>query len=157
MLQAPAPDPSDLPDNMRTQFGALCFRLVRDKPQILVITSRGTGRWIIPKGWPIAGLRPHKSAVQEAYEEAGVKGRAFEQSIGLYTYRKDPELRGGTACAVLVYPVRVSRLLDDYPEAGERRRKWLSRKKAAARVSEPELAQLIRSFHPKHLRRLTRA
>jgi len=138
---------------MRTQLGALCYRVIRDKPQILMITSRGTGRWIIPKGWPIDGLSAPKGALQEAYEEAGVKGRAFDAPIGFFTYRKDPEARGGTPCAVLVYPVKVKTLLDSYPEAGQRKRKWLSRKKAAARASDPELAQILRDFDPMHLRR----
>jgi len=59
---------------VRTQFAALPFRVKEDKVQVLLITSRGTGRWIVPKGWPMEGKTPAESALQEAWEEAGVQG-----------------------------------------------------------------------------------
>jgi len=134
---------------VRTQFGALCYRLRQDRPQVLLITSRGTGRWILPKGWPIDRASPAEAAMQEAWEEAGVEGRAMGNSLGIYSYVKlDAGVR--LACVVAVFPVMVRRLRDGYPEAKERRRKWYSLKKAAALVDEPELRQILRDFDPRH-------
>ncbi|MGX9357128.1 NUDIX hydrolase [Roseobacteraceae bacterium S113] len=138
---------------MRTQFAALCYRIVRDKPEILLVTSRGSRRWIIPKGWPLEGTTPAEAARIEAWEEAGVKGRAFDQCLGLYSYVKAMDTGPDLTCAVLVYPVKVKSLADTYPEKSERKRKWLSPKKAAARVAEPELKSILKSFDPRHMRR----
>jgi len=138
---------------MRTQFGALCYRIVKDRPQVLLITSRGSRRWIIPKGWPKFRETPARSAAAEAWEEAGVRGRVIDQCIGLYSYLKEMEEGEPLPCAVLVYPIKVKTLEDRFPEAGSRKRRWFSPKKAAARVDEPELQQLVRAFEPRLLRR----
>ncbi len=138
--------------DLRTQFAALCYRVTKDKPEILLITSRRSGRWIVPKGWPIPDKTPGETALTEAWEEAGVRGKAIEQCIGLFSYLKATDPRTSLPCLGLVFPVKVKSLARDYPEAGERRRKWLRPRKAAARISEPELAQLIRHFDPRTLR-----
>jgi len=137
--------------DVRTQFAALCWRVKNGKPEILMITSRRTTRWIIPKGWPATGLTPGEGALREAWEEAGVRGRGSEGSLGIYSYFK--RIAGNTPlpCVAMVYPVKVSKLEQDYPEAGERKRKWVSPKKAAAMVDEPELAQILRNFDPRLL------
>lgn len=133
--------------DMRTQFGALCYRLRDGKVEVLLITSRGTGRWIIPKGWPMDGETPAGSAAVEAFEEAGVEGKPSDRALGFYTYTKGN--RGDfLPCVVAVFPLKVRRLLKDFPERGQRRRKWFSQKKAASMVSEPELRRLIKSFNP---------
>jgi 8-oxo-dGTP pyrophosphatase MutT (NUDIX family) len=132
--------------DVRSQFAALCYRIVRDKPEILLITSRGSGRWIAPKGWPMDGKTPAESAAQEAWEEAGVVGKAHNQCLGLYSYNKTMGQGVGLPCVALVYPVLVKSLVTDFPEKGQRRRKWFSPKKAAARVQEPELARILRDF-----------
>ncbi|MEM1303059.1 MAG: NUDIX hydrolase, partial [Pseudomonadota bacterium] len=75
--------------DVRTQFAALCYRIVSDKTQILLISSRRTGRWIIPKGWPIDGRTPSSCALTEAWEEAGVVGKVTGGCLALYTYLKD--------------------------------------------------------------------
>ena len=136
--------------NVRTQFAALCYRVKGDKVQVLLVTSRGSGRWIVPKGWPINGKTPFDSAAQEAWEEAGVVGRAEPRPLGLYSYIKTSGSEAGLPCVAMVYPVRVKSLSKDYPEKGERKRKWASRKKAAAMVGEPELARILRDFDPRH-------
>ena len=66
---------------VRTQFAALCYRIKSNKVQVLLVTTRRTGRWILPKGWPIDGLTPQKSAAREAWEEAGVIGRPDAQPL----------------------------------------------------------------------------
>ena len=87
-------------------------------------------------------------ALREAYEEAGVEGDPDSRCIGLYAY--DKGLKGGAVqpCVVAVYPVRVRRLKDDFPEKGQRVRKWFSPRKAASRVAEPELSELLSQFDP---------
>lgn len=137
--------------DVRTQFGAICYRVRKDKVQVLLITSRGTGRWVIPKGWPIAGATPSKSAEREAWEEAGVIGTARPVCLGVYSYTKRDDSLSPLPCVVAVFPVKVRKLEDKFPEAGERRRKWCSPKKAAALLQEPELAQIISRFDPRHL------
>lgn len=140
----------------RIQFGALCFRTSKTKKagiEVLLVSSRDTGRWIIPKGWPVDRETPAAAAAMEAWEEAGVRGRAFETCVGHYSYHKwiDEEL--SLPVIVAVFPVEVLRIDDDFPEAGQRKRKWLSPKKAARRVSEPELRHLLSRFDAGHLRK----
>lgn len=137
--------------DLRTQFAALCYRQEKNGIKVLLITSRRSGRWIVPRGWPIDGLTPSDCALTEAWEEAGVKGRAHEQCLGLFSYRKllGPQL--GLPCVAMVYAVRVTSLASDFPEAGQRKRKWFSPKKAAARIDEAELSQIVRHFDPHRL------
>ena len=136
---------------MRTQFAALCYRVKNDETEVLMITSRRTGRWIIPKGWPMDGKTPGDCALAEAWEEAGVKGKVTGGCLALYTYVKGAGRDEQLPCAVMVYPVRVKSLEKDYPERAERKRKWMSPKVAAKRVDEPELAHLLRKFDAKRL------
>ncbi len=151
MKQAPISLMSARKSDLRTQFAALCFRITADKPEILLITSRRSKRWIIPKGWPVDGCTPSQSALTEAWEEAGVRGKVYEQVLGLYSYHKAIGPEKGVPCVAMVFPVKVKSLARDYPEAGQRKRKWLRPKKAAALVAEPELAEIIRHFHPRLL------
>ncbi|MCZ4353006.1 NUDIX hydrolase [Roseovarius aestuarii] len=139
--------------DVRTQFGALCFRIVRGKVEILLITSRASKRWIIPKGWPMDGKTPSESAQIEAWEEAGVHGKMYNRCLGLYSYRKDIGPAQGVPCVAMVYALKVKRMEHDFPEAKQRKRKWLRPKKAAALVDDPELAQMIRAFDPQVLKK----
>ncbi len=134
---------------VRTQFGALCWRIRDDKVQVLLVTSRGTGRWIIPKGWPVEGATPAEAAATEAFEEAGATGEIGTRCQGIYSYIKSGGNDGDLQCVVAVFPLKVLKTRRKYPEAKERRRKWFSRKKAAARVDEPELVEIIQHFSPK--------
>lgn len=137
--------------DVRTQFAALCYRVNNDKVQLLLVTSRGTRRWIIPKGWPIDGKTPGDSAAQEAWEEAGVIGRANQRPLGMYSYNKQMGDDDGMPVAAMVYAVKVKTLRKDFPEAAERKRKWVSPKKAAKMVESPELARILRDFNPRFL------
>ena len=137
--------------DVRSQFAALCFRVVDGKVRILLVTSRGSGRWIVPKGWPMDKVTPAASAAREAWEEAGVIGRTYDRCLGLFSYNKLDVFGADLPCVAMVYPVRVRTLAEDYPEARQRRRKWFSRKKAASRVAEPELARILRTFDPRSL------
>ena len=122
--------------------------MVRGKLEILLVTSRDTGRWIIPKGWPMSGLPPEAAALREAWEEAGVQGRPRATCIGVYNYSKAMGPGRTIPCLVAVYPVKVAQLRDGFPERKERRRKWFAPEKAASKVDEPELQALILGFTP---------
>lgn len=135
----------------RTQHGALCWRRVDGAVQVLLITSRDTGRWVIPKGWPVAGLDAAASAAREAWEEAGARGDADPAPLGWYGYDKLRSRRGkrvAVPCVVSVHALQVAGQDEDFPEAQERRRQWFAPSDAAALVDEPELAALIAGFRP---------
>lgn len=129
------------------QVAALCWRVKDGRRQVLLITSRDTGRWVIPKGWPIKGMTGPRTALTEAWEEAGAKAEiADETPIGSYVY--DKGLDGGLTVPtrVDVYAARVTSLADDWPERAERTREWVAPDIAAARVREPELKNILLAF-----------
>ncbi len=132
----------DTPKRAR-QVAALAWRPTPSGVDVLLVTSRTTRRWVLPKGWPVKGKSMAESAAQEAFEEAGVWGPAAEQPIGSYGY--DKVLSDGTAlpCTVDVFPIRVQGLLATWPEVTERRRRWYSAMAAAGQVAEPELSRLL--------------
>lgn len=138
--------------DVRTQFAALCYRVVDGKVKVLLITSRRTGRWIIPKGWPVDGKTPIESALTEAWEEAGVEGRVSGDCLGLFSYQKNIEDADELPCVAMVYPLKVKTLAANYPEKGQRKRRWMSPKKASEKVDEPELARILKNFDPERLR-----
>ena len=132
---------------MITQYGVLAYRMSEGEPIILLVTSRDTRRWVIPRGNPVVGLPPPLSAAEEAWEEAGVRGDTDPEEIGSYRYQKRRRL-GSIAAEVFVYPLRVTQELDEWPEQAERERRWFRREEAAAAVDEAELAALISRFDP---------
>lgn len=125
------------------QYGAICWRMHRGKVEVLLITSRDTGRWVIPKGWPMEKRSPAQAAMQEAWEEAGVRGQVAESAMGTFNYTKVLNPKKSVQCAVQVFGLRVSELADKFPEKKERRRKWFAAEKAAGKVMEPELRDLL--------------
>lgn len=131
----------------RQQMAAICYRNSDEGRQVLLITSRDTGRWIVPKGWPIKGLSGSETALQEAWEEAGVKAAdVCEEPIGTYDYTKG--LKSGESARVRteVYLAQVKSLAKTYPEARQRKRKWVSPAEAANLVNEPELKNILRKL-----------
>lgn len=133
--------------DLRTQFAALCYRIKDDKLQFCIVTSRRSKRWIVPKGWPMHGETPMDAAATEAFEEAGVRGKIYPRPIGVFSYykvRSQDEL----PCMAVVYPLKVKKILKRWPEYRERERKWVSRKKAAQMVDDPELSVIIQTFNP---------
>ena len=131
----------------RIQIAALPFRLdAEGRPEILLVTSRETKRWIIPKGWPMRGRKDHRAAEQEAFEEAGLKGRIGKKAIGHYRYDKQLGDGRALACAVKVYPLQVSEERKSWPEQTQRERRWYAAEEAADLVQECDLQALLRSF-----------
>lgn len=127
----------------RNQFGALCWRMHRGRVEVLLITSRDTGRWVIPKGWPMPGKTACEAAAQEAWEEAGVRGQAAATAVGIYSYDKARKVKDALPCVVSVYPLRVEALAARFPERKERRRRWFAAAAAARLVAEPELRAML--------------
>lgn len=128
------------------QVAALPWRLAGGGVEVLLVSSRETRRWVIPKGWPIPGLSHAEGAAREAFEEAGVRGRVSRKPIGVYRYMKRLDGEKSLECTVDVHPLRITAQLAEWPEKGERVVRWFHPTEAARLVQEPELAALIRSF-----------
>lgn len=133
--------------DVRAQFAALCWRIKDGKLQICLVTSRNSGRWILPKGWPMHKQTPASAAATEAFEEAGLSGTAYDTCLGAYSYVK-PLAAGKAPVITLVYPVQVRKVHKTWPEMRQRRRKWFSQQKAARKVVEPELQRILATFQP---------
>lgn len=125
------------------QCAALPFRRRDGELQVLLVTSRETRRWVLPKGWMEKRLAPHALAAKEAFEEAGVVGEVERRTIGRYDYLKRGPRDRVTPCSVRVFPLRVERLLDDWPERRQRQRRWFSPAEAAMAVEEGGLVTLL--------------
>lgn len=110
--------------------------------EILLVTTRSTKRWTVPKGWPIKKLKSHEAAAREAREEAGVVGKVKKKLVGRYLYwkRMEAEFR---LCKVRLYPLRVSDQLDNWPEEKQRLRHWFSLEDASDLVEEPGLRKVL--------------
>ncbi len=129
-------------------MAALCWRRSAKGLRVLLITSRDTGRWVIPKGWPMRNRTEPEAAAREAYEEAGLRGEVSSRSVGVYTYLKFLRAGRWIACVVRVYPLEAREMVQAFPETGQRRARWFAPEKAAGRVAEHDLAEIIRSFDP---------
>ena len=131
---------------LQKQVAALPLRRTKDgKAEILLVTSRDTGRWIIPKGWPSKRLKDHKAAAREAKEEAGVKGKIGPKAIGRYSYVKR-ELAANGPIDVTVYLLSVRKQYKRWPEQTERNRAWFAIEGAADKVDDAELSLLIKAL-----------
>jgi len=126
------------------QIAALPIRWDKDgKPRVLMVTSRDTGRWVMPKGWTMDGKKDWHAAKIEALEEAGAVGFVADDAVGRYHYRKRLDGDRRVTCRVTVYPMIVDRLEQNWKERHERTRHWFSLKKAAKLVEEEELSALL--------------
>ena len=128
------------------QFAAMPYRLVQDELRILLVTSRDTRRWILPKGRPEKGIPSYEVAALEAFEEAGVSGRVSSRPIGRFSSVK--HLRSGREIPtwVQVYLLDVETEHNDWPEMGQRERQWATPDTAAGLVQDNELVTLIHKF-----------
>ncbi|BBF92783.1 NUDIX hydrolase [Blastochloris tepida] len=128
---------------LSTQVAALPVRRASDgRLEVLLVTSRETRRWIIPKGWPIKGVPNHIAAAHEAREEAGLLGCVRKGRIGRYQAWK--RLHDSFELVeVDVYRFDVDSQFDTWPEKGQRSFRWVDLKAAADLVDEPGLAKLL--------------
>jgi 8-oxo-dGTP pyrophosphatase MutT (NUDIX family) len=129
----------------RAQYAALPWRL-GERVEILLVTSRDTHRWVIPKGWPMKGRSPRGAAAVEASEEAGLLGKIEKKKLGSYHYRKRLKNGAMLLCSVDVFPMRVTRQLKNWPEMHQRVTQWFPWVTAAEQVAESELKELILAF-----------
>lgn len=152
ILQQLARSPEKLfSDSFRQQYAALCFRRRKDASgiEILVVTSRESRRWVIPKGWPMKRKKPYEAAAIEAWQEAGVRGKVKKKPVGSYTYLKSLDNGDVVPCVVDVFQIEVDDIKNDFKERGERILDWVSPDEAARRVREIELKSLLVEFVPR--------
>lgn len=128
------------------QAAALPWRESEEGVEIMLITSRGTGRWVLPKGWPEGQEPLSETARREAAEEAGLDGEIEQNEAGRYFYGKVLQSGSSRRCEVHVYPLKVERVARKWPEKGQRRRKWVSPGEAATLVHEGDLREMISAF-----------
>lgn len=112
----------------------------------MLVTSRETRRWIIPKGWPIAGVEPQNLAALEAMEEAGLLGKISDKPLGSYHYDKKRGDGSIVNCEVDTFVMEVEQQMPAWPEQDERKTEWFAPEEAASLVQEPELRDLIKKF-----------
>lgn len=132
---------------MADQIAALPIRQDKSgKLYVLMVTSRDTGRWVMPKGWLMNGKKPWRAAEIEALEEAGAVGSISDTEIGVYHYAKRLDDGSKIRCRVTVYPMMVKKLKRRWKERKDRKRRWFSPKKAAKLVNEKELAEVLKAL-----------
>ena len=124
--------------------------------QVLLVTSRESGRWVIPKGNFANSVSPHLAAALEAEEEAGVRGAVCPTPLGSYRYRKRKGSGASLMADVEVFPLSVSEELSDWKEKKQRQRRWFNLGDAANAVEEPDLRDLIRTFNATEFNQATR-
>ncbi len=131
----------------RVQYAALPYRHNgNSRTQVMLVTTRESGRWVIPKGWPKKHKTPSGTAASEAREEAGVVGKVGRESIGSYSYKKRLKSGAVVACEVRVFPLKVKRQQKSWRERGERETQWFSRAEAARVIRISALSEIIRSL-----------
>lgn len=128
------------------QVAALPWRRTDRGLEFLLVTSRGTGRWVLPKGWPEGTEEPYHAASREAEEEAGISGEISQEAAGRYYYSKRRASGAELQCEVMVFPLEVKTIADDWRERRKRRRRWFSPQDAARLVSEPDLGELLGNY-----------
>ncbi len=128
------------------QVAALCHREGDAGTEVLLVSS-SRGRWILPKGWPIDGLTLREAAQQEAWEEGGVKKTSVD-CAGIQSFLGEKRFNNGSVvpCEIKVFPLKVKKISDNYPEAKRRDRIWASPARAAELVEDPGMKQVIESF-----------
>lgn len=124
------------------QCAALPFKITDGETLTMLITSRDTGRWILPKGWSEKRLTEAELAAKEAYEEAGIVGQISPLPLFSYRYTKRLPI-ASKECSVNIYPLRVTELLADWPEAHQRRREWFTLAQAALLIDDCELVTIL--------------
>lgn len=129
------------------QVGALPLRRTAAGWEILLVTTRSTRRWTVPKGWPIKKLKAHEVAATEAMEEAGVVGSVKKKPVGRYLYWKRMQATF-KLCKVRLYPLHVREQLAHWPEEAQRDRYWFSLEDASDLVEEPGLRKVLATLRP---------
>ena len=130
----------------RVQVAALPWRRTAKGLEVMLITSRETRRWVLPKGWPEGNEELWDAAAREASEEAGVAGAISREELGRYYYAKLLPSGAEKRCEVHVFPMRIDEIREKWRERQQRDRQWFSPAEAARNVRERDLAELIQAF-----------
>lgn len=133
-------DISKRPDYFYCQSGVIPFRKRKGKLKLLMVTSTKKKRWVIPKGVKERHLSSKKSAIKEAWEEAGIRGKVSQPAIGAYRYRK-----WDGVCTVKVFAMEVNKVVRKWDESF-RDREWLSHSEALRRIKDKDLQQIVRQL-----------
>lgn len=133
-------------ESCRLQVAALPWRKTDDGVEVMLITSRDTGRWVLPKGWPEEDEPLYEAAAREAFEEAGISGDIAQKTAGSYFYNKVHSSGSESPCEVRVFPLEVKEVASKWREKGQRKRKWVKPREATRMVNEPDLVKLIARF-----------
>lgn len=128
------------------QVAALPWRKRGDMIEVLLVTTRSTRRWVIPKGWPMTDKADHQAAAQEAFEEAGVRGTINLQALGQFRYNKVMASGENRRIAVTIYDLAVTKEVSVWPEQAQRERRWMSLSQAMQLASDVELVPLLLKF-----------
>jgi 8-oxo-dGTP pyrophosphatase MutT (NUDIX family) len=123
------------------QSGVVPYRVKDGTTEVLLITSRNSQNWVVPKGGIVNRMTPHDSAAKEAWEEAGVIGQVNPNKFGTYKYRKN-----GKIYCVQMYSLPVEAVAQEFPEAGQRMRKWVDIDQAVGLVLQPSLKRILKQF-----------
>jgi len=148
-MTAIAPRPARKAANMhvvpeRKQLAALCWRPVPGGDREVLLVTSSNGRWILPKGWPMPGRTLRDAAAQEAWEEAGARGRVLPDEIARFPASKRLKSGLDLPCEMVVFRMEDTVLAEDYPESARRKRRMLPAAQAAARADVEEIGELIR-------------
>lgn len=137
------------------QVAALPYTIIQDEIWICLITSRETGRWVLPKGWPKPEKQNHLMAKIEAEEEAGLIGSISQQCLAAYHYKKKLHIFAAITCRVEVYPFAVSAQNLRWPEDHQREILWTPLENAITLIEEDELTAILGKLTPAALTELT--
>jgi 8-oxo-dGTP pyrophosphatase MutT (NUDIX family) len=127
-----------------SQVAAIPIRWTSGRPEVLLVTTRGTGRWTVPKGWALADSIGSECAAREAFEEAGVRGEVQPSALGTFEYWKRSK-RGRAILQVRAFALFVDEVAWDWPEREQRKRAWFSPEVACRLAANDDLSALIRT------------
>ncbi|MCK7612064.1 NUDIX hydrolase [Roseibium sediminicola] len=128
------------------QIAALCHRMRDGRAEVLLVTSKSTRRWILPKGWPILSHRAHRTAAIEAFEEAGVVGRVHKNPFASFSSYKGGEAGLKIRTEILVFLVDVDSVAEEFPDSAERDSRWVSIEEAIKITNDSGLADVFRKL-----------
>jgi 8-oxo-dGTP pyrophosphatase MutT (NUDIX family) len=125
---------------LQKQYGVIPWLTRSGKMKIILVSSRSRGQWIVPKGNLIPKRSKRESALQEAYEEAGLKGKLDKNfKYRLFIYSR------GVKTDLTLYAMRVERqMLKKWPESHQRKRIEVSCERAQSLVSWPRFKRAVK-------------
>ena len=134
------------PPAPKLQYAALPWRKTARGLEFLLITTRTTRRWIVPKGWPLKNLTPAECVAYEALEEAGVIGTVARRALGTFIYDKRQKSGKLVPCRVRVFPMEVVTQRRKWVERDVRKLRWCTCAEEIVLLSDAGLQRLVAKF-----------